>query len=83
MSIVLNLYKQSLMQRKNNAQLELFQNNSRKLAMLGGLHMGSNLGSVSAMENAIDFDNLSLSYELAAINSELEAINSTHIDYMF
>ena len=84
MSIVLNLYKQSLITRRNNAQAELFHNNSRKLAMLGGLHygLGSNLASVSSMESAIDLDNLSLNSELMAINSELGAINGCNINYL-
>ena len=82
MSIVLNLYKQSLINRKNNAQLELIQNNARKLAMLGGLHSNSNLASVSSAETALDLDNLSASTELMAVNAELASLNNAHLDYM-
>ena len=82
MSIVLNLYKQSLINRKNNAQLALIQNNAQKLAMLGGLHLGSDINSVSSMENSLDLDNVSLSSELMAVNAELAAIDNAHIDYM-
>ena len=82
MSIVLNLYKQSLINRKNNAQLELMHNNARKLAMLGGLHTGMDLGAISSAETALDLDNLSASTELMAVNAELAALNNTHLDYM-
>ena len=82
MSIVLNLYKQSLINRKNNAQLALIQNNAQKIAMLGGLHLGSSLESVSSAESAIDLDNVSLSSELMAVNAELAALDNAHIDYM-
>ena len=82
MSILLNLHKQSLINRKNNAQLELFHNNAKKLAMLGGLHQGMNLNSVSSMETALDLDNLTASTELMAVNAELASLNNTHLDYM-
>ena len=82
MSIVLNLYKQSLINRKNNAQLELIRNNAQKLAMLGGLHRNYDLNSVSSMENAIDLDNLTASTELMAVNAELAALDNAHLDYM-
>jgi len=83
MSIVLNLYKQSLLNRKNNAQMELIRNNAQKLAMLGGLHLGSDLNSISSLENSIDLDNLCASSELMAVNAELAALDNSHIDYMF
>ncbi len=82
MSVVLNLYKQSLINRKNNAQLELINNNAKKLAMLGGLKLGDNLNSVSSIENNMDLDNVFLSSELMAVNAELAALNSAHIDYL-
>lgn len=82
MSIVLNLYKQSLINRKNNAQLALIQNNAQKLAMLGGLHKNTSLSEVSSMENALDLDNVSLSTELMAVSAELASLDNAHIDYM-
>jgi len=82
MSVVLNLYKQSLINRKNNAQLELLQNNARKMAMLGGLHLNSDISSVSSYENAIDLDNLSLSSELMAVSAELASLENSHLDFM-
>ena len=51
--------------------------------MIGAILGGASKDSVSAMENAIGLDNLSLSSELAAIDAELGAINNAHIDYMF
>jgi len=85
MSIVLNLYKQSLINRKNNAQLAMIQNNAQKIAMLGGLHKNPNYADydfLSESETDLDLalDNALIEY--MAVSSELEALNNANIDYM-
>ena len=83
MSIVLSLYKQSLINRKNNAQLQLMQNNARMMNFLG-THQGKlddPIPSANTLENRINLENASLGTELAITNSELQALNTGSIDY--
>ena len=76
MSIVLNLYKQSLISRKNDMELQILRNNSGRMNFLG-THQGKKLDDPipTSFENKIDLENIMASTELLAINSELEALN--------
>lgn len=82
MSILLSLYKQSLISAKNNNQLALLQNSARKLHMLGTHQGHRDFGKLSSMENVIDMENVAASTELSVINAELGALrDSSSLDY--
>lgn len=83
MSIVLNLYRQNLINRKNNAQLQLMQNHARMLNFLG-THQGklSDPNPAAVLENRLAFQNNCASTELMMANCELAALENSSLNYL-
>ena len=77
MSILVSLYKQSLIADRNNKELALLQNSARRMHMLGTHQGRMDYGEINTEENAIDMQNISDSTELMAINAELDALNNS------
>lgn len=75
MSILTTLYKQSLIHQRNNAELQMIRNNAARMNFLG-IHQGrTDFSDTTDFENSLDLDNINLSTELAAVNTELNSIN--------
>ena len=78
LSIVLNLYKQTLLRQKNDAELQLLRNNAQKTNFLG-THQGRySLEDANSFENRLDCENIAASAQLSAINAELNALNGSN-----
>ncbi len=76
MSILTSLYKQSLIQQRNNAQLQMLRNNASRMHFLGTHQGRGDFSDVTDFENTLALDDSNLSTELSAINAELDSINS-------
>ncbi len=83
MSIVSLLAKQSLIAQKNNLQFQMLKNQSalRNSLNYAPHFTGSNLETVNNFETSLALENISNESQLMAINAELQALNSSRLNY--
>ena len=82
MSLVTQLARQSLIAQKNDLQFQMLQNNSVQRDMLNSPLFMGNLEMANRAESSLMLDNLNASVQLMALNSELNALKDSKINYL-
>ncbi len=82
MSILTSLYRQSLIAQKNNLQYQILQNSPYRQSLMSNPYFSGNLQEVNNIETAMTMENVSASAQLMAINTELDSLNSSRLNYL-